>query len=104
MLKYKRKTEVKNVLYPFMTLPDETEIVHSESIIRDGKEMVEVRIEKPVDYGFKSATCWLPDYRWVNVEGFEQQEIDQLQEMIQSLAATIFELARDGGFEHAAVV
>ena len=50
------------MLYPFMTLPDETEIVHSESILSEGRETVKVCIEKPVDYGFKSATCWLPDY------------------------------------------
>ena len=92
------------MLYPFMTLPDETEIVHSESIVKNGREMVRVCIEKPVDYGFKSATCWLPDYTWEKVEGFSRDEIAQLQELIQSLAHTIYELARDGGFEHAAAI
>lgn len=92
------------MLYPFMTLSDETEIVHSESIINDGKETVKVCIEKPVDYGFKSATCWLPDYRWEKIEGYTQEEINELQELIQSLAATIYELAREGGFEHASAV
>ena len=92
------------MLYPFMTLPDETEIVHSESILSDGKETVKVCIEKPIDYGFKSATCWLPDYRWEKVEGYSSEEIAKLQELIQSLAATIYELAREGGFEHAPAV
>ena len=92
------------MLYPFMTLPDETEIVHSESIVQDGRERVKVCVEKPVDYGFKSATCWLPDYTWEKVDGFTSEEIARLQEFIQSLAHTIFELARDGGFEHAAVI
>ena len=92
------------MLYPFMTLPDDTEIVHSESIMEDGREKVRVCIEKPVDYGFKSATCWLPDYTWEKVEGFSRDEIAQLQELIQSLAHTIYELARDGGFEHAAAI
>ncbi len=92
------------MLYPFMTLPDETEIVHSESIVQDGRERVKVCVEKPVDYGFKSATCWLPDYKWEKVDGFTSEEIARLQEFIQSLAHTIFELARDGGFEHAAVI
>ncbi len=93
------------MLYPFMTLPDETEIVHSESrISENGQEIVKVCIEKPIDYGFKTATCWLPDYRWENVEGYTQEEIAALQELIQSLAATIYELARDGGFEHASAV
>ena len=33
------------MLYPFMTLNDNTEIVHSKSLQKDGKEQVEVRIE-----------------------------------------------------------
>ena len=92
------------MLYPFMTLPDETEIVHSESMVRDGKECVKVVVERPVDYGFKSAVCWLPDYHWEQVQGFSEEEIGELQGLIASLAHIIFELARDGGFEHAAVV
>ena len=92
------------MLYPFMTLPDETEIVHSESILSEGRETVKVCIEKPVDYGFKSATCWLPDYRWENIEGYTQEEIAGLKELVQSLSATIYELAREGGFEHAPAV
>ena len=30
------------MLYPYMTLPDETEIVHSEIINKDNKEQVKV--------------------------------------------------------------
>ena len=92
------------MLYPFLTLPDETEIVHSESRYIDGREVVKVCVEKPVDYGFKSAVCWLPDYRWEQIEGYTQEEIDGLQELIQSLAATIYELAREGGFEQASAI
>ena len=40
------------MLYPFMTLNDNTEIVHSEILENSGKEEVEVRIEKPVQGGF----------------------------------------------------
>lgn len=92
------------MLYPFLTLPDKTEIVHSESIVADGVEKVKVCIEQPIDFGFKSATCWLPDYRWEKVDGFNETEIRRLQEIIESLAATIYELAREGGFEHASAV
>ena len=35
------------MMYPFMTLEDNTEIVHSEVFIVEGKEMVKVYIEKP---------------------------------------------------------
>lgn len=40
------------MLYPFMTLDDNTEIVHSENYIVDGKECVRVEIEKPIEDGF----------------------------------------------------
>ena len=92
------------MLYPFMTLADGTEIVHSESCVSNGREEVKVCIEKPIDYGFKTATCRLPDYQWEKIEGYTPEEIAGLQELIQSLAATIYELARDGGFEHAPAV
>ena len=89
------------MLYPFMTLADETELVHSESYIEDGKERVRVEMEKPIDGGFKSAECILPDYKWQNIKGFTGEEIDELQNTIKSLAHIIFQLARDGGFENA---
>ena len=90
------------MLYPFMTLNDETEIVHSESMTKDGKEQVKVCIEKPVMNGFQSAVCWLPDYKWEEVHGFSSEEIQTYQELLESLAHIIIELARDGGFDHAA--
>ena len=52
-------------MYPFMTLNDETEIVHSD-MQDDGR--VKVYIERPDEqYGFKHAICWLPDYTWEDV-------------------------------------
>ena len=90
------------MLYPFMTLTDETEIVHSEILEKDGKEKVKVVIEKPVMNGFHSAVCWLPDYRWENIKGFTPQEIQEYQAFIASVAHVIIELARDGGFSRAA--
>ena len=45
------------MMYPFMTLNDDTEITHSE-MKPDGK--VKVYIETPDEkYCFKHATCWL---------------------------------------------
>ncbi|MDO5327240.1 MAG: hypothetical protein Q4G00_11045 [Clostridia bacterium] len=90
------------MIYPFMTLNDETEIVHSESKMIDGRETVKVVIEKPVWGGFHSAVCWLPEYRWEDIQGFSQEEISSYQELLESVAHVIFELARDGGFNRAA--
>ena len=77
------------MFYPFMTLNDNTEIVHSEVIEKNGCEKVEVRIEKPVYGGFHSASCWLPDYRWENIDGFSEEEIKYFQEYLKSVAHII---------------
>ena len=50
------------MMYPFMTLDDDTEIVHSE-MKPDGR--VKVYLEKPdAEDCFHSAVCWLPGYDW----------------------------------------
>ena len=49
-------------------------------MIKDGIEVVKVVVERPADYGFKSAICWLPDYRWEKAEGFSPEEVTELQE------------------------
>ena len=89
------------MLYPFMTLEDKTEIVHSEAYMEDGIEKVRVEIEKPVDGGFYSAECILPEYEWQNIQGFTEKDITELQDMVASLAHIIIRLAREGGFDNA---
>ena len=74
------------MMYPFMTLNDETEIVHSD-MQNDGR--VKVYIERPDEkYGFKHATCWLPDYTWEDIYHFSEEEIKQFEEIIRSTART----------------
>jgi len=85
-------------MYPFIQLEDNTEIVHSE-ILHDGR--VKVYIEKPIDGGFHSATCHLPEYEWSEVEGFTESDIEKYQEIIESTAHLIIRFASDGGFENA---
>lgn len=89
------------MLYPFMTLNDNTEIVHSEILIINGKERVKVCIEKPVYQGFQSVECYLPEYEWKNNEGFSDKDIERFQELLESTAHIIIELAREGGFDNA---
>lgn len=89
------------MLYPFMTLEDNTEIVHSESYTENGVERVRVELEKPVEGGFYSAECILPEYTWQKVQGFTDNDIAKLQDIIASLAHIIIRLAREGGFDNA---
>lgn len=88
------------MMYPFLTLDDNTEIVHSE-MRPDGT--VKVYLERPdAELGFRHAACYLPSYAWEDVEGFTQAELDRYQEVIQSTAHLILEFSQEGGFDHAA--
>lgn len=88
-------------MYPFITLNDSTEIVHSE-VKSDGQ--VQVYIEKPDEEDcFHSASCYLPSYRWEDVAGFSTDEIKYFTEIIESTAHLIMPFAADGGFEYAAL-
>lgn len=56
--------------------------------------------EKPVYEGFHSATCWLLDYKWENIDGFSEEEIRYFQEYLVSVAHIIMQLAREGGMNN----
>ena len=43
------------MMYPYITLPDETEIVHSQIVTESGKQKVIVNFERPTENGFDSA-------------------------------------------------
>ena len=65
------------MMYPFLTLDDQTEIVHSQ-LLDDGS--VKVYVEKPDEKDcFHYATCFLPEYRWEDVSGFSEAEIQKYQ-------------------------
>lgn len=88
------------MMYPFMTLNDNTEIVHSE-MRPDGK--VKVYIERPDEkYGFRHATCYLPGYEWEDIYHFSSEEIQRYQQIIESTAHLILEFSQEGGFDNAA--
>ena len=72
------------MMYPFMTLDDGTEIVHSE-MKADGS--VKVYIEKPDEKDcFHHAACYIPAYKWDDVFGFSEDEIAEFQKIIESAA------------------
>jgi hypothetical protein len=89
-----------NMMYPFMTLDDNAEIVHSE-MGNDGR--VKVYIEKPdAKDGFHRATCYLPSYTWEDIFGFSDEELDRYKKVIESTAHLIIEFSQKGGFSNAA--
>lgn len=87
------------MMYPFLTLNDGTEIVHSE-MKEDGR--VKVYLERPDEKDcFHCATCWLPGYIWEDISGFSAQDMEHFQEIIQSTAHLILQFSQEGGFDSA---
>ena len=89
--------------YQFMELNDKTVIVHSPM---DSEGKVKVYMERPTDKNpedcFDHAVCWLPEYKWEEIVGYNEDEINYLKEFIESVAHVIIELSQTGGFNNAA--
>lgn len=91
-----RKDE--KMLYPYINLPDETIITHSE-VKKDNSVLV--NFEQPVENGFREARITLPSYKWLYNNGFSNEQIDSFEEFAHKNAAVIYKYARLGGIENA---
>ncbi len=87
------------MMYPYMTLSDGTEIVHSHLITEKNPPEIEVNFECPVDGGFKSARCVLPSYTWINNEGYSKEEIDFFTNFLEHNAHLLYKYAANGGIQ-----
>lgn len=77
------------MMYPFLTLDDSTEIVHSEM---RPDNTVKVYVEKPDETDcFRSASCILPGYQWQDVSGFTAEELSRYEEVIQTNITSMFQ-------------
>lgn len=85
------------MMYPYLTLDDNTDITHSHLIERDNKTFVEVHFERAIPHGFQSARCILPDYTWKFNEGFSEQDIRFFEELLINNAHLFFRFASQGG-------
>ncbi len=90
------------MIYPFMTLEDDTEITHTE-MLENGE--VKVYVETPDEKDcFHSLVCYLPSYRVEEVIGYSEEEVSKYVKFIREAANLIIEFAQEGGFDHAAAV
>lgn len=87
------------MMYPYMTLSDETEIVHSQLIEDKGIKKVIVNFERPTDNGFDSARCELPEYKWTEKEGYSDEEISFFEKLLHSNAHLLYKYAANGGIK-----
>ena len=86
-----------NMMYPYITLANETEITHSQLIEADGNQSVEVHFERPTEAGFNSARCVLPTYQWKFAEGFSPDEMAFFDEFLRNNAHLLYRYAAQGG-------
>ena len=85
------------MVYDYMTFPDGTEVVHTQILNEDTNPTVEVHFERPTPHGFDSARCELPSYRWIEREGYSDEEISEFLEFLKNNAHLIFRFAKSGG-------
>ena len=78
------------MMYPYMTLADETEIVHSQIVEKDGMKKVIVNFERPTE---------LPDYKWTERQGYSDEEIAMFEELLHSNAHLLYRYAENGGIQ-----
>lgn len=87
------------MMYPYMTLSDETEIVHSQIIEEEGKKKIIVNFERPTEEGFDSARCELPEYKWISRDGYTDSEIAMFEELLHNNAHLLYRYAENGGVQ-----
>ena len=88
------------MMYPVITLEDDTEIVHSHML---NDERVKVYIERPDEADcFHHAVCYAQGYEWEDVFGFTDDEINYFRKIIESTAHLIIAFSREGGYKNAA--
>ena len=92
------------MMYPYVTLDDETLITHSHLMEKNGIKTVEVHFERPTPDGFDMARCSLPSYKWIIRDGYSDDEIAMFEQMLKIGAHIFFKYAESGGAEVAKVV
>ena len=85
------------MLYPFLTLPDGTEVVYSEVFSREGKEYVVVKFERWNEErdDFDSMECLLPNGKMTKIIGYTQEEASYYHERMILLQDMILECSKE---------
>jgi hypothetical protein len=92
------------MLYPYVTLPDDTLVTHSHLKDENGVKTVLVHFERPIPYGFDSARCSLPTYKWVMRDGYSDEEILDFEQFLRDNAHLFYKYAEQGGMDIAKAV
>lgn len=83
------------MMYPFMTLDDNTEITHSD-MKPDGRVKVYIETPNAAD-GFHHLTMWLPSYELQDAFGYSDREIENWRALVMDNAHLMITFAQHGG-------
>ena len=86
------------MMYPYLTLAEGTEVVHSELLEGERGGRVLVHFERPNADGFDSVRFELPSYQMETWEGaFTEKELTALRAFLEANAHLIYRYAASGG-------
>ena len=86
------------MMYPYITLDDETIITHSHLMGEGENKSVEVHFERPNDDGgFDTARCRIPGYEWIIRKGYNDKEMARFERLCRNAAGSFFRYAEEGG-------
>lgn len=85
------------MMYHFMTLPDNTEVVYSNIFKQNEKECVKVYYERWSEErnAFDSMECILPNGQMQNIVGFTTDEANYQYEKLIQMIDIVMESARE---------
>ena len=88
-------------MYPYLTMPDGTEIVFSEIRNVDGEQKVRVYWERWSDKhnDFDSMDAFLPEGIIQNIVGFSTEEVIENQKLIDYVKEDLWIAAKEGGIK-----
>lgn len=87
-------------MYPYLTLSDGTEVVHSELLEGEQGGRVLVHFERPTHDGFDSVRFELPSYDMEVWEGkFTEEELRSLRDFLEANAHLLYRYAAEGGLQ-----
>ena len=87
-------------MYPYLTLSDGTEVVHSELLEGEQGGKVLVHFERPTHDGFDSVRFELPSYDMEVWEGkFTEEELRSLRDFLEANAHLLYRYAAEGGLQ-----
>ncbi len=93
------------MMYPYITLADETLVTHSQLLDKNGVKTVEVHFERPSKENFlDSARCSLPTYEWTICDGYTDEEILEFEKMLHDGAHIFYKYAELGGAQIAKAI